>query len=72
MAMPTSDAWSGRIEREFAQCPALRLTAGQAARLWGLDSALVERIFAGLVARHLLFQTDDGRYVRRGACPRCE
>lgn len=68
----TLPAWDRRIAGEFAQCPGLRLTAAQAARFWGLDRGTAESVLEALVHRGLLFRSDKGVYVRRGACPQCE
>lgn len=66
------DEWYQRVAREFGQCPGLRLTTAQAARLWALDRDRVEQIFEALVSDRLLFRTPNGAFVARGACPRCE
>lgn len=65
-------AWDRRIAGEFGQCPGLRLTAAQAARFWGLDRGTAESLLDALVHRGLLFRSDKGVFVRRGACPQCE
>ncbi len=61
-----------RIRREFAQCPALRLSTVQAARLWSLSLDDAATALAGLVDRRVLARTAQGAFVRRGGCPACE
>jgi hypothetical protein len=53
-----------RIRAEFWEMPGLALSVPQAQRLWSLDSALVERLFAELVASGELRQLPDRRFVR--------
>lgn len=65
------DEWAQRIVSEFLQCPGLRLTASQAARLWGLTNWRAKVALTTLVEQHVLYQLPDGTFVRRGACPRC-
>ena len=55
-----------RIREEFEYFPGLRLTAGEAARFWGLDiltcqQVLTELLGAGFLAR------ESGRYLKRSA-----
>jgi hypothetical protein len=44
--------------------PGLALSVAQAQRLWSLDHAVVERLFAELVAAGELRQLTDRRFVR--------
>ena len=53
-----------RIRAEFWEMPGLALSVPQAQRLWSLDPALVERLFAELVASGELRQLPDRRFVR--------
>ncbi len=54
-----------RARGEFLEMPGLRLTAGQARRLWALDSTVTEALLNALVRSGFLQQTRDGSYVRR-------
>ena len=56
-----------RICGEYREMPALRLTVGQASRLWALDRALCASALDALVQERCLRQTPDGLYARRGA-----
>jgi hypothetical protein len=61
-----------RVRGEYREMPCLRLTESQAARLLGLAPAVCHAVLVCLVADGFLGRTTDGRFVRRGACPRCE
>jgi hypothetical protein len=61
-----------RVRGEYLEMPGVRLTAAQAARLFGLEPQVCGDVLAILVAERFLGRTQDGRFVRRGACPRCE
>ena len=61
------DALIARARGEFLEMPGLRLTAGQARRLWSLDSTVTEALLNALVGSGFLQQTRDGSYVRRAA-----
>lgn len=61
-----------RVRGEYREMPGLRLTEAQAARLLGLDLRVCCDVLAILVTEGFLGRTQDGRFVRRGACPRCE
>ena len=54
-----------RVRSEFVEMPGLRLTTRQAARLWGLERALSERVLMSLEATGFLFRTRDGAFVRQ-------
>jgi hypothetical protein len=56
-----------RVRSEFLEMPGLRLTIWQAARLWGLEGALSERVLARLEEAGFLLRTSDGAYTRRSA-----
>jgi hypothetical protein len=56
-----------RVRSEFLEMPGLRLTSGQAARLWGLERALSERVLTRLEDTGFLLRTRDGAYMRRSA-----
>jgi hypothetical protein len=53
-----------RVQGEFLEMPGLRLTAAQARRLWGLDSASCEALLGALVEAKFLFRTRDGAFIR--------
>ena len=55
-----------RIRAEFYEMPCLRLTRGQAQRLFGLRRDICERVLASLVDEHTLTQGPDARYGVRG------
>jgi hypothetical protein len=55
------------IAREFAALPGLRLTIPQACRLWSLERADCDLLFARLVDRRVLRRTADGCYMRAEA-----
>jgi len=54
-----------RVRSEFLEMPGLRLTIRQAARLWGLEGAVSERVLARLEDAGFLLRTRDGAYMRR-------
>lgn len=53
-----------RIRGEFLEMPGLRLTTGQARRLWALDSTAAEDVLRALVRSGFLQMTRDGKYSR--------
>lgn len=59
-----------RARAEYLEMPGLRLTVGQAARLWNLDLSETEHVLGELAADGLLLRDRSGSYRRRG-CPRC-
>lgn len=61
-----------RVRGEYREMPGLRLTEAQAARLLGLELRVCCDVLTILVTEGFLGRTQDGRFVRRGACPRCE
>ena len=56
-----------RVRSEFLEMPGLRLTPRQAARLWGLEVALSDRVLAHLAEAGFLLCTRDGAYMRRSS-----
>ena len=57
----TRDALLERVSAEFHEMPGMRLTAGQARRLFGLQSDVCQRILATLVQQGSL-SCDGERY----------
>ena len=55
-----------RVRSEFLEMPGLRLTRSQAARLWGLEDPVSNRVLALLVDAGFLC-TRDGAYMRRSS-----
>jgi hypothetical protein len=55
------------IEMEYQEMPDLKLTLGQARRLWDLPLDLCESALTALVERGFLVRTSDGWFLRRGA-----
>ena len=53
-----------RVRGEYLEMPGLRLTSAQAQRLWHLDRAQCEHVFAALIEAHILKRTPDGSFVR--------
>ena len=51
-----------RVRAEFEEMPCLRLTPGQARRLFGLRADICERILNTLVSNRTLYRDSDGRY----------
>jgi hypothetical protein len=58
------------IEMEYQEMPDLKLTLGQARRLWDLPLDLCESALTVLVERGFLVRTSDGWFLRRGATVR--
>lgn len=54
-----------RVRAEFEEMPCLRLTHGQAQRLFGLRADVCDRVLAALVAERTLCRDLDGRYRRQ-------
>jgi hypothetical protein len=52
-----------RIEGEYREMPGLSVTARQAERLWGLDSATCSLVLKILVQRGSLRRTPHGTYL---------
>ena len=55
-----------RIREEFEYFPGLRLTAGEAARFWGLESSTCQQVLTELLAAGFLAR-ESGRYLKRSA-----
>ena len=53
-----------RIKAEYIEMPGLRLTAAQAGRLWGLDSATCGDVLDRLIAERFLQRRPDGTFTR--------
>ena len=51
-----------RVHAEFVEMPCLRLTAGQAERLFGLRPDVCHRVLTALSAERVIWQASDGRY----------
>lgn len=51
-----------RARGEYREMPGMRLTIGQAMRLWDLDRQTCQRLFDSLVATHYLEVDANGRY----------
>ena len=56
-----------RVRSEFKEMPCLRLTRGQAQRLFGLRADVCARVLAGLVDEGTLTCGPDGRYQTQNA-----
>lgn len=54
-----------RICGEYLEMPGLKLTPGQARRLWGLSERTCAELLGHLVESGFLVRTADGGYVRR-------
>ena len=56
-----------RIRAEFREMPGLRLTKGQAQRLFGIRGDICDRVLAELVETRSLWRDEQGRYVCPGS-----
>ena len=61
------DAVLRRVRSEFRDMPGMRLTLGQAMRLWDLDHPTCCAVLESLVASHFLRQDRSGRFTRAHA-----
>ena len=52
-----------RVSAEFMEMPCLRLTRGQAQRLFGLEPDVCERILTALLSEGTLNRGSDDRYT---------
>jgi hypothetical protein len=59
-----------RIAVEYIEMPDLKLTAGQARRLWNISGEVCDRALASLVEQGFLVKTRAGAFLRRGQAPR--
>ena len=59
----------GRVRGEFEEMPCLRLTFGQARRLFGLPTDVCQRVLIALVREHILTCGPDDRYRLRDDVP---
>jgi Fic family protein len=57
-----------RAQSDFREMPGLIITAQQAARLWGIERALSDRLLTRLVDSGFLRRTSSGAFTR-GARP---
>jgi hypothetical protein len=57
-------AVENRVRNEFLEMPGLRLTAQQAARMWGLDAPVCRNVIASLVGASFLRWTPAGTVAR--------
>jgi hypothetical protein len=53
-----------RMQGDFLESPALRLTIDQAERRFGVGRVVCEAVLDALVDSGVLARADDGRYVR--------
>ena len=60
------DAMS-RIAVDYIEMPDLKLTVGQARRLWNIPEAVAVAALGSLVTRGFLVQTRGGAYLRRAS-----
>ena len=60
----TINALLQRVRGEYLEMPGLRLTEGQARRLWGMEPALCQAVLEVLVDAGFLTRTRDGAFVR--------
>lgn len=58
----SEDALLRRVRSEFREMPGMRLTLGQAMRLWDLDRPTCSAVLGSLVASHFLRLDSYGRY----------
>jgi hypothetical protein len=67
-AMATNRRWVEtlvtRVQGEFLDSPALRLSVPQAERHFGVDRESCEAVLGALVDANVLTRLPDGRYVR--------
>jgi hypothetical protein len=61
---PDIDRLIDRVRSEFMEMPGLRLTAGQARRLWALDATTADAVLHELVGSGFLQATRDGAFSR--------
>ena len=59
----TMEALVQRVRGEFREMPGLRLTFGQACRLWQMDPTTCRLVLERLIRDGVLLQTRNGHYV---------
>ena len=59
-----------RLQSEFLEMPGLKLTLGQAQRLWGLERESCDALLGALVDARFLARTPEGAFMRPGATMR--
>jgi hypothetical protein len=52
-----------RVRGEYHEMPGLRLTLGQACRLWQIEALVCESVLQELVAAGILARTHDGAFI---------
>ncbi len=62
--MMSAHALVDRIRGEFTEMPGLQLTMAQAARLWGMELAVCQRVIDALVDASFLRWTPGGKIAR--------
>ena len=63
------DAVLARMRGEYREMPGLKLTAGQARRLWGLDAPICDALLEELVETGFLRRARDGSFSRADPRP---
>ena len=63
LSRPQFELLAPRIRGEYREMPGLRLTLGQACRLWQVDVHTCEMLLDHLVAEGFLCKTNSGFYV---------
>lgn len=61
--MPPLESLAARVRGEYGEMPGLRLTLGQACRLWQMEASTCERLLEQLVRERFLYKTNTGCYV---------
>jgi hypothetical protein len=61
--MPQLESLAARVRGEYAEMPGLRLTLGQACRLWQMEPSPCERLLEQLVRERFLYKTNTGCYI---------
>lgn len=68
--MDVAPSLADRIRGEFREMPGLKLTPGQACRLWNLNERLCGQVLDQLVAEGFLFRTPSGAFIAAPAADR--
>ena len=63
--LPSRERLLERVRAEFEELPSLRLTPGQAQRLFGLRPDVCSRVLGSLVSDRSLVCGPDGRFMSR-------